>query len=456
MADARDAHGGASEKEGRRGPTNGSRYRDAQEATPIFQSRPTSNASDRGAGQMSQDAVGRKGQSRDQGTKKSEFACDRCGQLFKRKHRLVLHTRMHTGHKPHKCGLCGKTFAELASLRNHEFVHSNKRPHACPFCFKPFKLRHHLKRHSVICHNIELPPCGALGQHQKSRWHLQDVSGKLYAFHGPDGCVVRKFPIDVQLCPVCHVESGRVADAGWLTEPFDEPPAGTYFGQPITVSKPVSATLGVTGRGGASTAEVKNEATGDPECGRSEVDTKDERVAYGGGGGQYSGGGSGTQGSRPVQQDPRGAYAGNEAVVFLTPMAHMLVHPQQVVHGAHAGQDVANQWQCQQVYAIPMNQQQPAMYPVPTKQQRPDSVYPAPTHHPRASHYQAHHLHGPVVMYQVPPQGQPSQQPGLMMYRLTQAAPASPTSAPDPTRLPVPTPPSGSTPQHPSSRRSCL
>ena len=42
----------------------------------------------------------------------SKFSCNFCDKTFQRKMYLVLHTRSHTGEKPHKCGLCTSSFSQ--------------------------------------------------------------------------------------------------------------------------------------------------------------------------------------------------------------------------------------------------------------------------------------------------------------------------------------------------------
>ena len=42
----------------------------------------------------------------------SKFSCNYCDKTFQRKMYLVLHTRSHTGEKPHKCGLCTSSFSQ--------------------------------------------------------------------------------------------------------------------------------------------------------------------------------------------------------------------------------------------------------------------------------------------------------------------------------------------------------
>lgn len=52
------------------------------------------------------------------------FLCDDCGKQCKTKKALEIHTRTHTGEKPHRCDICQRGFAQSSSLAYHRRVHT--------------------------------------------------------------------------------------------------------------------------------------------------------------------------------------------------------------------------------------------------------------------------------------------------------------------------------------------
>ena len=48
---------------------------------------------------------------------KKRFQCDVCSKSFGYRHHLQLHTRIHTGERPHKCNECDKSFKQSAALK---------------------------------------------------------------------------------------------------------------------------------------------------------------------------------------------------------------------------------------------------------------------------------------------------------------------------------------------------
>ena len=51
---------------------------------------------------------------------KKKFQCENCGKDFAFKQKLIEHSNIHTGAKPHLCRFCGKGFSGSGSRWNHE------------------------------------------------------------------------------------------------------------------------------------------------------------------------------------------------------------------------------------------------------------------------------------------------------------------------------------------------
>ena len=61
-----------------------------------------------------------------------------------------IHTRVHSGEKPHKCEICGKRFKSKHSLKVHIRNYTGETPFKCEICEKRFNSNFEAKEHSRI------------------------------------------------------------------------------------------------------------------------------------------------------------------------------------------------------------------------------------------------------------------------------------------------------------------
>ncbi|KDQ10241.1 hypothetical protein BOTBODRAFT_496617 [Botryobasidium botryosum FD-172 SS1] len=87
------------------------------------------------------------------------FACTRCGKIFRRKAHCERHKKEHDPNQKHRCGFpgCTHSTAQQGNLNRHyDAVHEGKRPFPCEYCPSAFKQNHHLKAHKESKHLVEL------------------------------------------------------------------------------------------------------------------------------------------------------------------------------------------------------------------------------------------------------------------------------------------------------------
>ncbi|XP_077451291.1 uncharacterized protein LOC144070726 [Stigmatopora argus] len=104
--------------------------------------------------------------------RRKPFACTLCDKRYYQKHKLKIHTRMHTGEKPFVCTICGKPFKEKVELIRHTRTHTGEKPFACTLCEKRFCQKSNLTVHART-HTGEKPfPCSICGKRFKEKVQL--------------------------------------------------------------------------------------------------------------------------------------------------------------------------------------------------------------------------------------------------------------------------------------------
>ena len=72
------------------------------------------------------------------------------GADFLLRSEMQIHSKSHTGAKPHKCPPCSKTFANSSQPGQHICIHSGAKPYGCNFCGKSSCQLSHLQQHTQI------------------------------------------------------------------------------------------------------------------------------------------------------------------------------------------------------------------------------------------------------------------------------------------------------------------
>ncbi|XP_059051464.1 transcriptional activator GLI3-like [Achroia grisella] len=117
--------------------------------------------------------------------------CARSRRPFNARYKLLIHMRVHSGHKPNRCHHpgCGKAFSRLENLKIHVRSHTGERPYACPapHCRKAFSNSSDRAKHQRTHFNARPYACGAAGcgkrytdpsslrKHVKSHPHITNV-----------------------------------------------------------------------------------------------------------------------------------------------------------------------------------------------------------------------------------------------------------------------------------------
>ncbi|KAI5645937.1 zinc finger protein GLIS1 [Phthorimaea operculella] len=117
--------------------------------------------------------------------------CTRAKRPFNARYKLLIHMRVHSGHKPNRCHHpgCGKAFSRLENLKIHVRSHTGERPYAClaPHCRKAFSNSSDRAKHQRTHFNARPYACGAAGcgkrytdpsslrKHVKTHPHITNV-----------------------------------------------------------------------------------------------------------------------------------------------------------------------------------------------------------------------------------------------------------------------------------------
>lgn len=88
-----------------------------------------------------------------------KLQCSYCGYSSQRTARLMEHTRIHTGEKPHRCRLCPFASAYERYLEAHMRSHTGEKPYKCELCAYRCNYGSNLSHHRRRKHNL-LPLTG--------------------------------------------------------------------------------------------------------------------------------------------------------------------------------------------------------------------------------------------------------------------------------------------------------
>lgn len=83
-----------------------------------------------------------------------KLQCPYCSYASERAERLLEHTRIHTGEKPHRCHLCPFASAYERYLEAHMRSHTGEKPYKCELCAYRCNYRSNLSHHQRRRHNL--------------------------------------------------------------------------------------------------------------------------------------------------------------------------------------------------------------------------------------------------------------------------------------------------------------
>ncbi|XP_072166233.1 uncharacterized protein [Diadema setosum] len=88
-------------------------------------------------------------------TKKCDFKCTHCPQVFATEMRYVEHVKRHVENRPFQCHLCPNAFASESALINHQGEHNGQKPIKCDVCGRGFRTRHFMTAHKRRMHKVQ-------------------------------------------------------------------------------------------------------------------------------------------------------------------------------------------------------------------------------------------------------------------------------------------------------------
>uniref|UniRef100_A0A8C4X0M6 C2H2-type domain-containing protein n=1 Tax=Eptatretus burgeri TaxID=7764 RepID=A0A8C4X0M6_EPTBU len=122
--------------------------------------------------------------------------CNREQKAFKAQYMLVVHTRRHTGEKPHKCTFegCSKAYSRLENLKTHLRSHTGEKPYLCEHggCNKAFSNASDRAKHQNRTHSNEKPYMCRIPSCPKRYTDPSSLRKHVKTVHGPEAHVTKR------------------------------------------------------------------------------------------------------------------------------------------------------------------------------------------------------------------------------------------------------------------------